>query len=205
MSDSPQPPTAADSAGNDSSLGSRLKSAWNVEFENLRWRLLFWTLLARVLPDGRAADVRTRLIRAAGMQVGPGTRFLAIPKIQCASPAPLGQKLRIGSHCTFGRRMILEFAGGLTIGDRVNIADGAVILTTSHELGPKEHRAGPVIRSPVSIGNDVDIGLDAIILPGAKICDGARVLANSVVTTSVGAGVTVSGIPARPQREPPRP
>ena len=134
---------------------------------------------------------------AAGLQVGPGTRFLAIPKIQCASPGPLESKLRIGSQCIFRSRMILEFAGGLTIGDRVTFADGVVILTTTHELGPKEHRAGPVVRNPVSIGNDVDIGLDSIVLPGAKIGDGARVLANSVVTANVAAGATVSGIPAR--------
>jgi acetyltransferase-like isoleucine patch superfamily enzyme len=109
----------------------------------------------------------------------------------------------MGRDCTIGRNVILEFGEVLTIGDRVSLADGAVILTTTHQLGPKEHRAGPVVRSPVVIGNDVTIGENAIILPGATIGDGARVAANSVVNANVAAGVTVSGIPARPLRPAP--
>jgi acetyltransferase-like isoleucine patch superfamily enzyme len=76
-----------------------------------------------------------------------------------------------------------------------------VILTTTHELGPKEHRAGTFVRNPVSIGNDVVLGENAIVLPGASIGDGARVLPDSVVNARVAPGATVSGIPARPLRQ----
>jgi maltose O-acetyltransferase len=96
--------------------------------------------------------------------------------------------------------VILEFADVVTLGDHVSLEDGAVILTTTHELGPKEHRAGTFIRHPVVIGNNVVIGAGAIILPGAKIGDAARVLPGSVVNGNVVAGATVSGIPARPLR-----
>ncbi len=82
----------------------------------------------------------------------------------------------------------------------MSIAAGAVILTTTHQLGPKEHRAGPLVRNPVVIGNDVVIGADAIILPGVTIGDAVCVLPGSVVNAGVAPGVTVSGIPARPLR-----
>ena len=49
------------------------------------------------------------------------------------------------------------------------------------------------------IGNDVWIGGGAIILPGITIGDGAIIGAGSVVTRDVGAGVTVTGNPARPR------
>jgi len=199
MSESATRMSDPDGAESDPSLRAKLRSAWELEFSNLRWRLLVCTLLARLLPEGRATGLRTVLVRAIGLRVDRGTRFLGMPKIQ-SSPGPLRPRLRIGAHCTFGARSILEFGEVITIGDRVSLADGVVILTTTHQLGPKEHRAGALVRSPVVIGNDVAIGADAIILPGATIGDGARVLANSVVNSSVAPGVTVSGIPARPLR-----
>jgi len=184
---------------NKRSLRELLKSAWDLEFANLRWRLMFCSMLGYLLPEGRANAFRTALVRAIGVNIDSGTRFLGMPKIQ-STPGPLRPRFRIGSDCTVGSRVVLECGEVLTIGDRVSIADGVVILTTTHQLGPREHRAGALIRSPVVIGNDVALGVDAIILPGATIGDGARVLANSVVNSNVASGVTVSGIPARPFR-----
>jgi acetyltransferase-like isoleucine patch superfamily enzyme len=182
------------------SIVARLRTAWELEFSHLRWRLLAFGLIARMLPENRAAALRTALIRAIGLDIDSGTRFLGMPKLT-SQPGPLRSRLRIGADCTIGARVILEFGEILTIGDRVTLADGVVILTTSHQIGPKEHRAGLMVRNPVVIGSDVVIAADAIILPGTTIGDGARVLANSVVNASVAPGVTVSGIPARPRRD----
>jgi acetyltransferase-like isoleucine patch superfamily enzyme len=110
-------------------------------------------------------------------------------------------RLKIGTFCSIGAGVILEFGEALTIGDRVSLADKVVILTTTHQMGPSRHRAGPPIRFPVVIGNDVSIGEGAIILPGTTIGDSARVLPNSVVNANVAPGVTVGGIPARPLRQ----
>ena len=200
MSSSPPPTVEPGGVDDAPSLWTRLKSAWELEFANLRWKLLIYTLLARLLPEGRATGLRTGLIRAIGLDIGPGTRFLGMPKIQSLAPGPLRPRLRMGTQCVIGSRVVLEFAEVLTVGDRVSLADGVVILTTTHQLGPKEHRAGAVVRSPVLIGSDVMIGADAIILPGATIGDGARILPNSVVNANVASGATVSGIPARPVR-----
>jgi len=192
---------AAEPGGSDKdrSLRARLRQAWELEFSNLRWGLLCCGLLARLLPENRASGLRTHLVRAIGLRIGAGTRFFGMPRIQ-STPGPLRPRLRIGSHCTIGVRVVLEFGEVITIGDRASLADGVVILTTTHQLGPKEHRAGALVRSPVVIGDDVVVGANAIILPGATIGDGARVLTNSVVNVNVASGVTVSGIPARPMR-----
>jgi acetyltransferase-like isoleucine patch superfamily enzyme len=189
-----------DHTDNGAPASNWLRSAWHVEFGNLRFGLLVYPLLARLLPEGRASGLRTALVRAVGLQIGAGTRFAGMPKIQSARPGPLGPRLRIGSNCVFGRRVILEFGEVITIGDRVSLADGVVILTTTHELGPKEHRAGTLVRNPVVIGNDVSIGEESIVLPGAILGDGARVMPHSVVNSKVAAGIAVSGIPARPAR-----
>lgn len=195
----PDPAAAAD----ERSVYARLRHVWELEFSRLSWRLLFCTWLARLLPEGRAVAVRTALVRAIGFPIGQGTRLLGMPKMQSSPRGSLQQSLRVGANCTIGRGTILEFGDVLTIGDRVTLADGVVILTTTHQLGPKEHRAGTVTMSPVTIGNDVVVGMNAIILPGAVIGNSACVLPNSVVNAKVAAGVTVGGIPARPHRSPP--
>ena len=193
-------PSGQADADNTGSAVERLRRGWDLEFVNLRFGFFVYPLLARLLPEGRASGLRTALVRAIGLQVGTGTRFVGMPKIQSTHPGPLRSRLRIGSHCVIGKRVILEFGDVVTIGDRVSLADGVVILTTTHELGPKEHRAGKLVRNPVVIGNDVSIGEESIVLPGATLGDGARVMPHSVVNSKVPAGVTVSGIPARPVR-----
>jgi acetyltransferase-like isoleucine patch superfamily enzyme len=55
----------------------------------------------------------------------------------------------------------------------------------------------PINTRPVIIGDDVWIGIGAIILKGAQIGAGARVLAGAVVTGAVPAGAVVAGNPAR--------
>lgn len=200
MSHAAPPVPDQGSVENTRSLRARLIDVWVLEFSNFRWRLFVCSLLMRLLPEGRAVGLRTGLVRAIGLNVGPGTRFLGAPKIQSNLAGPLGPRLKIGANCTIGPGVILEFGEALTIGDNVSLAKGVVILTTTHQLGPKEHRAGALVRTPVVIGNGVEIGADAIILPGTTIGDGVCVLPNSVVNTSVAAGLKVSGIPARPLR-----
>jgi chloramphenicol O-acetyltransferase type B len=55
----------------------------------------------------------------------------------------------------------------------------------------------PVSRGPVTIGNDVWIGLGALILSGVTVGDGAVIAANAVVTKDVRPYAIVGGNPAR--------
>jgi maltose O-acetyltransferase len=189
-----------DDAQNDRSLGPRLKDAWVVEFNSLRWRLLFCSLFARFIPEGRAPRLRAWLVRGIGVKLGAGTRIYGMPTIQSSPKGPLGPRLRVGKGCTIGTGVILEFGAPLVMGDRVSLENDVVVLTTTHQIGPKEHRAGTPVRVPVMIGSDVSVGVGAIILPGTTISDGATVLPRSVVNANVASGVTVGGVPARPVR-----
>ena len=47
------------------------------------------------------------------------------------------------------------------------------------------------------IGNEVDIGGHAYIVPGRKVGDGAKIAAGSIVFTNVKAGTIVLGNPAK--------
>ena len=92
----------------------------------------------------------------------------------------------------------------ITIGDRVWVGANTVISDTDfHPLDPARRRADPLAANtaPISIADDVFIGMHALILKGVSIGAGAVIAAGSVVTRDVPAGSVVAGNPARVIRQ----
>jgi len=86
----------------------------------------------------------------------------------------------------------------IEIGDRVTITSGVRLLT--HDGATWLIRDGNGRRylyRRIIIGNDVFIGIDAVILPGVKIGNNVIIGAGSVVTKSIPEGKLVAGNPAR--------
>jgi acetyltransferase-like isoleucine patch superfamily enzyme len=86
----------------------------------------------------------------------------------------------------------------ISIGRDVVIAEHVTIRDSDDHvlMGAR----GPMTM-PVSIGNHVWIGLNATILKGVRIGDGAVVAAGAVVTRDVPPAALVVGVPARVIRE----
>lgn len=121
--------------------------------------------------------------------IGPHTSIHRL----CRFYAP--SRVTIGAHTVINREVLLDGRSGLTIGDNVSISEGAVILTLEHDPNSPtfENRGVPVI-----IYNRVFIGMQALILPGITIGEGAVVAARAVVTHDVTPYAIVAGVPARP-------
>jgi maltose O-acetyltransferase len=179
------------------SLVERLRDAWELEFGQFRPRLFFLGLLARPLPRNGGNRLRVKLLRAMGCTIGEGTRVLDLPQFTGGTP-DLGRNLIVGVGTTIDWGCSFELGEKLTIGDRVRLGPEVLILTTTHELGAREHRAGPLVRMPVNVGSDATIGARAVVLPGVTIGEGARILAGSVVNKNVPPHGRWGGIPAKP-------
>jgi acetyltransferase-like isoleucine patch superfamily enzyme len=108
-------------------------------------------------------------------------------------------KMIIGKGAWIGQQCFFHSAGGIEIGSHVGIGPGVKILTSSHTLGnihtPILHN--PVEFAPVKVGDNSDIGVGAIILPGVNIGVGVQVGAGAVVTQSVENYAVVAGVPAK--------
>jgi acetyltransferase-like isoleucine patch superfamily enzyme len=183
-------------AGPWRSLARRVQSTLEVEFGQLRPQLVALSVLASPLPTGSFASLRAQVLRLVGFRLGPGTLVHGLPQVT-GGGADLGANLVVGAGCVLERGCVLELGERITLGDRVTVAAEAMILTTTHELGPRERRAGPLRSRPVVVGTGVTIGTRAIVLPGVTIGEGAEVLAGSVVTKDVPPRTRWGGVPAR--------
>jgi maltose O-acetyltransferase len=142
---------------------------------------------------------RASLLRKIGVSIGSNTEIG--PGFHITAESGAKTRLVIGANCNIGPHAVLDVEERIEIGDNVEIGPHVMILTSSHELGGKEHRAGPVRRSPVKVGPKVVIGSRVIILPGVIIGTGAIVEDGSVVAKDVADGVRVRGNPAAPVKE----
>ncbi len=100
--------------------------------------------------------------------------------------------LKIGSNCMFGPNVTIWDTDNhpLSIAERhQQTIDFAFDFPLSRSY---EANGGDI-----TIGNDVWIGMDALILGGVTIGDGAVVAARSVVTKDVPAKTLVGGVPAK--------
>jgi acetyltransferase-like isoleucine patch superfamily enzyme len=103
--------------------------------------------------------------------------------------------ISFGTRVDIGENVVIRGGGGVIIGSNVLIAAGTVITSQGHPINPP--RWGRNISNPVSIGNEVWIGANAVILPGVTIGDGAIVAAGAVVSRDVPSYTVVAGVPAR--------
>jgi maltose O-acetyltransferase len=175
---------------------SRLLGALRGEFAQLRPRQHVLAFASRFLPYRVGNGVRASLLRLRGARVGEGTLIYDTPALTGDQSRGF-PNLSIGSRCLIDVGCAFELGDALTIGDRVRVGYQVIILTTTHEIGPREHRAGPPVRNPVQIGDGALIGARCIILPGVTVGAGAIVDPGSVVTMAVAANTRVRGIPAR--------
>ena len=82
------------------------------------------------------------------------------------------------------------------VGERTHLAPGVTVLTSTHEIGPPDHRAGAQQTAPVHIGNGCWVGAKATILPGVTVADGCIIASGALVTKDTEQNGVYAGLPA---------
>lgn len=142
----------------------------------------------------------SKIYRSARMDTPPYRRFSlgrqsVIESYCCINNAvgdvTIGDHTRIGIHCTV--------IGPVTIGSHVNLAQGITVTALNHNFADTDRHIDEqgVSTKPVTIGDDVWIGANAVILPGVTIGQHVVVAAGAVVTKDVPDHSLVGGVPAR--------
>ena len=82
----------------------------------------------------------------------------------------------------------------ISIGNNVEISENVVIRDSDNHTIVRDNYT---MTSPIKIGNHVWIGINATILKGVTVGDGAVIAAGSVVTKDVPPKALVGGVPAK--------
>lgn len=106
-------------------------------------------------------------------------------------------KLHIGKNTFVNYNVWFNTTGGIFIGNNCNIAFGVKFITSSHEVGNANRRAGTSYSKPIVVGNGVWIGANAIILPNVTIGDAVIIAAGSVVIHDCEDNCLYAGNPAK--------
>ena len=112
-----------------------------------------------------------------------------------------GWNIEVGEDFYANYNFMVLDVGKVTIGDNVMIAPNVSIYTAGHPVHPESRNSGYEYGIPVSIGNNVWIGGNVVILPGVSIGDNVVIGAGSVVTKSIPDNVIAAGNPCRIIRE----
>jgi putative colanic acid biosynthesis acetyltransferase WcaF len=137
----------------------------------------------------RAYAFRRALLRIFGGEIGRGVIFK--PEAKVTFP----WKLSVGANSWIGEEAWVLNLDRITIGHDTCISQRALLCTGSHDWSDERF---PLITKPITIGNGVWICANVFVGPGVHVGDDAVVLAGSVVTSDLPAGMVCSGNPCKP-------
>lgn len=112
-----------------------------------------------------------------------------------------GWNIEVGENFFANYNLTILDVGKVTIGDNAQIAPNVSIYTAGHPIHPDSRNSGYEYGIPISIGNNVWIGGNTVILPGVTIGDNVVIGAGSVVTKNIPANMIAAGNPCRVIRE----
>lgn len=156
------------------------------------WRFFHNKIVCRRFAKvGQNVNFGTRISVEGVVHVGEST-IIESDVIFRGGPVIIGSNTYIGNHSFFNT------TEQIIIGNDTYIAAFCYLVDANHgiELG-KLIRKQPVVSSPIFIGNDVWLGANVVVLPGAVIEDGAVIGANSVVRGRIPSDAIAVGSPAR--------
>ncbi|KAA6457845.1 acyltransferase [Acidobacteria bacterium AB60] len=130
---------------------------------------------------------RCRFMRLIGFRMGPGSQLSENLYVYQGRHFEAGSGCRLGSFCR-----IWDFSP-ITIGNNLLASHGLTLISGTHLLD-QERTPRP---GPITIGNNVWIGINVTIVGPSTIGDNVIIGANSLVTGDLASDAVYAGSPAR--------
>ncbi len=134
---------------------------------------------------------RTQLLKE--LFASTGKNISIEPPFRC----DYGSNIYIGEDFYANFDCIILDVGEVHIGDHCLLGPRVCIYTPVHPYDPEIRAMGIEIGKPVTIGNSVWIGGNAVVNPGVNIGDNVIIGSGSVVTKDIPDNVIAAGNPCR--------
>jgi len=112
-----------------------------------------------------------------------------------------GTNIEVGEDFFANYNLTILDVGKVTIGKCAQIAPNVSIYTAGHPIHPDSRNSGYEYGIAITIGDNVWIGGNSVILPGVTIGHNVVIGAGSVVTKDIPDNVIAAGNPCRVIRE----
>jgi len=126
-----------------------------------------------------------------------GEECVVEPPFRC----DYGYNIHVGENFFANFDCVVLDVCRVDIGRNCQIGPGVHIYTATHPLDASERVKGPEYGKPVTIGDNVWIGGQAVINPGVSIGDDSVIASGAVVAADVPENVVVQGNPATVVKE----
>lgn len=159
----------------------------------LLWRVLWgvgqWLFRSSPRP---CFGWRRFVLRCFGAKIGANVHTYSSTRVY------FPWNLTVGEWSALGENALVYNLGPVTIGQKVTISHGAHLCAGSHDYTRADL---PLLKPPITIGDQVWICADAFIGPGVTVGEGAVVGARAVAIKDVAPWTVVAGNPARPVKK----
>lgn len=108
-----------------------------------------------------------------------------------------GTHIEVGESFYANTGCVMLDVGKITIGDHAFFGPNVALYTAGHPIHPDSRNSEYEYGIPITIGNNVWIGGNCVILPGIEIGDNVVIGAGSVVTKNIPDNVCAAGNPCR--------
>lgn len=108
-----------------------------------------------------------------------------------------GYNIEFGDGFSSGQNMIVLDCGRVSFGKNVSVAPNCGFYPVGHPLDVERRNEWKVFSRPITIGDNVTIGGNSVVLPGVTIGDNTVIEAGSVVTKNLPANVVAAGNPCK--------
>ena len=119
------------------------------------------------------------------------------PWINAPFHCDYGSNIEVGDNFFANYNLTILDVGKVTIGSNVQFAPNVSIYTAGHPLHPDSRNSGYEYGLPVTIGDNVWIGGNVVLLPGVTVGSNSVIGAGSVVSRDIPEWVVAVGSPCR--------
>jgi acetyltransferase-like isoleucine patch superfamily enzyme len=172
--------------------GERRAPTGRLAGEVFRLKRAWYRLRYRRLTLGRDVQIRGRLRLRRGVTVEIGDRCRLNKLVRFAGPG----HVRVGDDCLLNGSWIGCWTT-VTVGQGSLLSDCELVDNTFHNLDParRHDKPSPSTRAPITLGENVWVGSNALVMKGVTIGRDAVVGAATVVRSDVPPAVVVIGNP----------
>ncbi len=176
-------------------LTTKIRTVIREEISEFHPRMILVRSITGIIPSYAGIRLRRHILKLAGIDIGRGTIVMGTPHMH--GLGDIRRRLHIGCDVVINVNCFFDLNASITIGDHAALGHEVMLMTSSHHIGGREHRAGQLSIAPVTIEDGAWIGARSTVLPGVTIGAGSVVAAGAMVTKDVPPHTLVGGVPAR--------